>query len=219
MIRALTAEALGTLLLVSAVIGSATMAANLTQDGGILLLANAIATGCALLVLITIFDPVSGAHFNPAVTLVMALRRKIPVPTAAAFVVAQCLGGVAGTLLTHAMFDLPLLQASTHMRSGPAQWLAEVVATFGLILTILSPKVTPALIAAYITAAYWFTASTSFANPVMTLARALTDTPAGIRPQDAPAFALAEVAGALLAMIVGGWLFSLTPRADGRPRS
>ena len=207
MTRALVAEALGTLLLVSAVIGSAIMASAMTQDSGVQLLANAIATGCALLTLITIFAPVSGAHFNPAVTLVMALRRKITPQTALAYVAAQYLGGVAGTLLTHSMFDLPLLQASTHARHGSAQFLAEVVATFGLILTILSPRATPALIAAYITAAYWFTASTSFANPVMDLARALTDTPSGIAPADAPAFLLAQIIGAALAAALGGWLF------------
>ena len=207
MTRALVAEALGTLLLVTAVIGSAIMASAMTQDSGVQLLANAIATGCALLTLITIFAPLSGAHFNPAVTLVMALRRKITPQTALAYVAAQYLGGVAGTLLTHAMFDLPLLQASTHARHGSAQFLAEVVATFGLILTILSPRATPALIAAYITAAYWFTASTSFANPVMDLARALTDTPSGIAPADAPAFLLAQIIGAALAAALGGWLF------------
>ena len=207
MSRALVAEALGTLLLVAAVIGSAIMARALTDDTGVLLLANAIATGCALLTLITIFAPLSGAHFNPAVTLVMALRRKISLQTAAAYILAQCAGAVAGTMLTHAMFDLPLLQTSTHIRSGAPQFLAEVVATFGLILTVLSPRATPALIAAYITAAYWFTASTSFANPAMDLARALTDTPSGIRPADAPAFLAAQIIGALLAAALGGWLF------------
>ena len=207
MSRALVAEALGTLLLVAAVIGSAIMARALTDDTGVLLLANAIATGCALLTLITIFAPLSGAHFNPAVTLVMALRRKISLQTAATYILAQSAGAVAGTMLTHAMFDLPLLQTSTHIRSGAPQFLAEVVATFGLILTVLSPRATPALIAAYITAAYWFTASTSFANPAMDLARALTDTPSGIRPADAPAFLAAQIIGALLAAALGGWLF------------
>ena len=211
MTRALAAEALGTLLLVTAVIGSAIMARALTPDTGILLLANAIATGCALITLITIFAPLSGAHFNPAVTLVMALRRDITVPAALAYVAAQCAGAVAGTFLTHAMFDLPLLQASTHARDGSALFLAEIIATFGLILTILSPRATPTLIATYITAAYWFTASTSFANPVMDLARALTDTPSGIAPSDAPAFLLAQLIGALLAAALGGWLFRASP--------
>ncbi len=213
MIRPLVAEALGTLLLVTAVVGSAAMAAALTPDTGILLLANSIATGAALLTLITVFGPVSGAHFNPAVTLVMALRREIAVPMALAYVAAQAVGGVAGTLLTHGMFDLPLLQSSTHVRSGGPQLLAEGVATFGLILTILGARHAPnlpALIAAYITAAYWFTASTSFANPVMDLARSLTDTPAGIRPADAPAFLLAQLVGAGLAGWLSGWLFRAT---------
>ena len=209
--RALVAEALGTLLLVTAVIGSAIMAGRLTQDGGVLLLANALATGAALMVLITVFAPLSGAQFNPAVSLVLALRREITWPAFAALVLIQCLGGIAGTLLAHAMFDLPLWQTSTHIRSGTGQYLAEGVATFGLILTILGGRHAKAniapLVAAYITAAYWFTASTSFANPVMALARALTDTPSGIRPADAPAFMVAEVAGAVLAMILAGWLF------------
>ncbi len=216
MTRALAAEALGTLLLVAAVIGSAIMAKALTPDTGVLLLANAVATGCALLALITIFAPLSGAHFNPAVTLVMALRREITTPTAAAYVIAQCVGGVAGTVLTHAMFDQPLIQTATHIRAGGAQFLAEVVATFGLILIILGGRRAPnlpTLIAAYITAAYWFTASTSFANPVMDLARALTDTPAGIRPLDAPAFLVAQIVGALLASGVGSWLFAERPAA------
>ena len=210
--RAVAAEALGTGLLVTAVVGSAIMAGNLTQDGGVLLLANAIATGAALLVLITVFAPISGAQFNPAVSLILALRRQITWPACAAFVLAQCAGGIAGTLLAHAMFDLPLWQTSTHIRSGAAQYLAEGVATFGLILTILGGQNAKGtnvamLVASYITAAYWFTASTSFANPVMALARSLTDTPAGIRPADAPAFVLAELAGAVLAMALGGWLF------------
>lgn len=207
MTRALVSEALGTLLLVTAVIGSAIMAQNLTSDSAILLLANAIATGCALLTLITIFAPLSGAHFNPAVTLIMALRRSIPPQTAAGYIAAQCIGAILGTILAHAMFALPLIQASSHIRSGPPQFLAEITATFGLILTILSPRCTPALIASYITAAYWFTSSTSFANPAMALARAFTDTPSGIRSLDAPAFVIAEIAGALLSLALGGWLF------------
>ncbi len=209
--RALAAEALGTCLLVTAVVGSAIMAQNLTPDGGVLLLANAIATGAALLVLITLFAPISGAQFNPAVSLILALRRQIPWTACAAFILAQSGGGVAGTLLTHAMFELPLWQTSSHIRSGGAQYLAEGVATFGLILTILGGQARGAniavLVASYITAAYWFTASTSFANPVMALARSLTDTPSGIRPADAPAFVLAELAGAVLAMALSGWLF------------
>lgn len=207
MTRALVSEALGTMVLVTAVIGSAIMAQTLTSDSAILLLANAIATGCALLTLITIFAPLSGAHFNPAVTLIMALRRSIPPQTAAGYVAAQCIGAIMGTILAHAMFALPLLQTASHIRSGPPQFLGEITATFGLILTILSPRCTPALIASYITAAYWFTSSTSFANPAMALARAFTDTPSGIRPLDAPAFVLAEIIGALIALALGGWLF------------
>lgn len=207
MTRALVSEALGTMLLVTAVIGSAIMAQTLTSDSAILLLANAIATGCALLTLITIFAPLSGAHFNPAVTLIMALRRSIPPQTAAGYVAAQCIGAIMGTILAHAMFALPLLQTASHIRSGPPQFLGEITATFGLTLTILSPRCTPALIASYITAAYWFTSSTSFANPAMALARAFTDTPSGIRPLDAPAFVLAEIIGALIALALGGWLF------------
>lgn len=211
MTRALAAEALGTLLLVATVIGSAIMAGQLTQDGGVLLLANALATGAALLALITIFAPLSGAHFNPAVTLVMALRRQLTLPLALGYLVAQALGGLAGVLLTHAMFDMALLQLSTQARSGGHLFLAEVIATFGLVLIVLSPRCTPALVAAYITAAYWFTASTSFANPVMDLARALTDTPSGIRPSDAPAFLLAQLLGAALAAAIGGWMFKSDP--------
>ena len=215
--RAMVAEALGTGLLVTAVIGSAIMAGRLTQDGGVLLLANALATGAALLVLITIFAEISGAQFNPALSLVLALQGKITWRGCAAHIVAQCVGGIAGTLLTHAMFNLPLLQISTHIRTGSGQYLAEGVATFGLILTILGGLRAKAdiavLVASYITAAYWFTASTSFANPVMALARALTDTPSGIRPADAPAFALAEIGGAVLAMVLSGWLFRAPDQA------
>ena len=209
--RRLTAEALGTALLVSAVVGSGIMADRLTDDTALSLLANTIATGAALIMLITIFAPISGAHFNPVVTLVMALRRDLPATHAVPYIVAQCAGGIAGTLLAHAMFDLPILQLSTTIRTGPAQWLAEAIATFGLILAILgaiNARANVALtVAAYITAAYWFTASTSFANPAVALARALTDTFAGIRPADLPGFILAQIAGALIAAALGGWLF------------
>ncbi len=210
-LRPLVSEALGTLMLVMAVIGSAIMAGKLTDDIGVLLLANAVATGCALLTLITLFGPISGAHFNPAVTLVMALRREMTPPLALAYIAAQCAGGVAGTLLTHSMFDLSLFQASTQVRGGSGQVLAEAIATFGLILTILGARKAanlPALIATYITAAYWFTSSTSFANPAMLLARALTDTPSGIRPLDTPAFLVAQIVGAVLALALGTWLFT-----------
>ena len=209
--RRLTAEALGTALLVIAVVGSGIMADRLTDDVALALLANTIATGAALIMLITIFGPVSGAHFNPVVTFVMALRRDLPAAIAACYVVAQCAGGILGTWAAHAMFDLPILQISTTIRTGPAQWLAEGIATFGLILTIfgaINARANVALtVAAYITAAYWFTASTSFANPAVALARALTDTFAGIRPVDLPGFMMAQIAGALIAMILAAWLF------------
>ena len=214
--RRLTAEALGTAMLVTAVVGSGIMADRLTTDTALALLANTIATGAALIMLITIFAPVSGAHFNPVVTLVMALRRDLPAAMAAPYIAAQCAGGILGTWAAHAMFSLPILQLSTTIRSGPAQWLAEGVATFGLILAIfgtINARANVAfIVAAYITAAYWFTASTSFANPAVALARALTDTLAGIRPADLPGFMAAEIAGGLLAMLLSQWLFR--PHAD-----
>ena len=209
--RRLTAEALGTGLLVTAVIGSGIMADRLTDDTALALLANTIATGAALIMLITTFAPISGAHFNPVVTLVMMLRRDLAPALAIAYIVAQCAGGILGTWAAHAMFDLPILQLSTTIRTGPAQWLAEAIATFGLILAIfgaINARANVAIIAAaYITAAYWFTASTSFANPAVALARALTDTFAGIRPTDLPGFMLAQIAGALIAMVLANWLF------------
>ncbi|WP_431297936.1 aquaporin [Tabrizicola sp. BL-A-41-H6] len=209
--RRLVAEALGTGLLVTAVVGSGIMADRLTADVALALLANTIATAAALLVLITIFAPVSGAHFNPAVTLVFAVRREVAPILALGFVAAQITGGVAGTLLAHAMFDLPIWQLSTTPRSGTGQWIAEGVATFGLVLTILGAIHARAnvalMVAAYIAAAYWFTASTSFANPAVSLARAFTETFAGIRPVDLPAFWLAQIAGASVAAALAGWLF------------
>ena len=209
--RRLTAEVLGTALLVTAVVGSGIMADRLTDEIALALLANTIATGAALIALITIFAPISGAHFNPVVTLVMALRRDLPAALAIAYIAAQCAGGIIGTWAAHAMFDLPILQLSTTIRTGSAQWLAEAIATFGLILAIfgaINARANVAIIvAAYITAAYWFTASTSFANPAVALARSLTDTFAGIRPADLPGFVLAQIAGALIAMALAGWLF------------
>ena len=213
--RKLVSEALGTALLVAAVVGSGIMADRLTDDVALALLANTIATGAALFMLITTFAPVSGAQFNPIVTLVMALRREMPVTRALGYVAAQCTGGIAGTLLAHAMFDLDLLQISTSTRTGTGQWLAEAVASFGLILAILGALHAKAnvatTVACYITAAYLFTASTSFANPAVTLARSLTDSFAGISPANAPAFIAAQIAGAVLAMILGGWLFAKAP--------
>ena len=177
------------------------------------LLGNTIATGAILVVLIVAFGPISGAHFNPAVSLVFLTLRELRAADFALYVGAQVLGGIAGTWLAHLMFDLPLLQLSQHVRHGPSQILSEVVATFGLIATILGalrfrPEATPAAVSLYITAAYWFTASTSFANPAVTLARALTPTFSGIRPADAPAFIVAELAGALAASLLSAWLFA-----------
>jgi glycerol uptake facilitator-like aquaporin len=212
------AEALGTMLLLVTVVGSGIMGDQL--DGGIeavALLANTIATGAGLVVYITVLGPISGAHFNPAVSLVERLRGRLDDTSLAAYVGAQLAGGVVGVLLAHAMFALPVLQLSAHVRTGVGQWVAEGLATFGLVVVILgssarSPERTPTLVGLYIVAAYWFTASTSFANPAVTLARALTDTFAGIRPLDVPGFALAQLAGALLALGLGQRLFAQEPR-------
>lgn len=211
--RRLVAEALGTAMLVAAVVGSGIMADRLTDDVALSLLGNTIPTGAMLVVLITILGPISGAHFNPAVTLVFALRREIEASTGLAYVVAQILGGLAGTLLAHAMFDLPILQVSETVRTGSGQWIAELVAAFGLVFTILAglrfrSDAIPWLVGLYITGAYWFTASTSFANPAVAIARAFSNTFAGIRPLDVPAFIVAELLGALLAMALAGWLLS-----------
>ena len=210
--RNVVAEGLGTALLVAAVIGSGIMADRLTGDGALALLVNTIATGAALLVLITIFAPISGAQFNPVVTLVFVLRGEIGAALALFYVIAQVAGGLVGTVVVHTMFELPLWQVATTIRTGTGQWLAEGVATFGLILTILGTLRAggniAVTVAAYITAAYWFTASTSFANPAVALARAFSNTFAGIRPVDLPGFWMAEVSGALIAMALGGWLFA-----------
>jgi glycerol uptake facilitator-like aquaporin len=210
--RRLAAEFLGTALLLATVVGSGIMGVDLADgNDAIALLANAAATAGALYVLIEAFGPLSGAHFNPAVTAVMRWRGEIATRDALAYVVVQVVAAIAGVWLAHAMFDLPTWQPGTHARTGTAQWLSEGVATFGLLLTILlggrhKPASLPALVAAYIFAAYWFTASTSFANPAVTLARALTQTFAGIRPQDAGGFVLAQLAGAALATVVAGRL-------------
>jgi glycerol uptake facilitator-like aquaporin len=209
----LIAEALGTAFLLVAVVGSGIMAETLSDGNTALaLLTNAIATGVALYVLITIFGPVSGAHFNPGVTLVFALRRAISPAHAAAYVICQIAAGILGVWLAHVMFELPILQASTTARTGMAQWVAEVTASFGLILTILAglrhaPAQVPALVAAYITGAYWFTASTSFANPAVTIARAFSDTFAGIAPAHVAPFILAQLIGALIALAVARVLY------------
>jgi len=205
--RALLAEFLGTLLLLAAVVGSGIMGVNLSQgNNAIALLANAAATAGALYALIVMFGPISGAHFNPAVTLAMRLRGNIDTRTALAYVAVQVIGAIAGVMLAHAMFALPLIQPGIHVRTGVAQWLSEGVATFGLLMTILlglrhRAEAVPMLVASYIFAAYWFTASTSFANPAVTLARSLTQTFAGIRPQDVAGFVAAQLLGALLALL------------------
>lgn len=214
--RAWAAEAAGTAALVVAVVGSGIMAERLTGDVALALLCNAVATGAALYVLITTLGPVSGAQFNPAVTLVLTLRGEMAWRTAAAFVAAQLAGGIAGTALAHLMFAHPVFALSAHVRSGPAQALAEGVATFGLVATILlgrqaAPGRVAGLVALYIVGAYWFTASTSFANPAVAVARCLTDTFSGIRPADVPGFILAEGLGALLATPLCGWFLRETP--------
>lgn len=211
--RRLVAEGLGTGLLVATVVGSGIMAERLTQDSALALLANTLPTGAILVVLVTVLAPISGAHFNPAVSLVMVLRQVLPLSEGVFYVLAQLAGAVVGTMLAHAMFGLPLLEASQHVRTGQGQWLAEIVATFGLVAVILGgiriqPVAIPWLVGLYITAAYWFTASTSFANPAVTIARALTDTFSGIRPIDAPGFILAQIVGALVAWALAGWLWA-----------
>src|SRR6476620_9967865 len=209
----LAAEALGTGLLVATVVGSGIMAEGLTKDVALALLGNTLPTGAILVVLITILGPISGAHFNPAVALIFALKRELSSREALSYVAAQIAGGIAGTMLAHAMFALPLVDASLKMRTGGPQWLAEAVAAFGLIATILAgikfnrPAV-PWLVGLYITAAYWFTASTSFANPAVAIARSLTDTFSGIRPIDLPGFVAAEFAGGFAAMSIMGWLLT-----------
>jgi glycerol uptake facilitator-like aquaporin len=209
--RRAVAEALGTALLVATVVGSGIMAESLTRDVALALLGNTVATGAILVVLITMLGPISGAHFNPAVTLVFALKRELPIREALIYVGAQIIGGIAGTVVVHGMFDLPLLQASLKVRSGGAQWFSEAVAAFGLIATILAGlrfarASVPALVGLYITAAYWFTASTSFANPAVAIARSLSNTFSGIRPQDLPGFIAAELSGALVALVLMNWL-------------
>lgn len=211
--RRLAAEALGTAMLVATVVGSGIMASRLTGDAALSLLGNTLPTGAILVVLITTLGPVSGAHFNPAVTLVFGLRRDIGWLAVLGYITVQILGGLAGTLVAHAMFDLPLLELSATVRSGRGQWLAELVATFGLVFTILAGlrfrgDAIPWLVGLYITSAYWFTASTSFANPAVAIARAFSNTFAGIRPPDVPAFIAAELAGALLALALAGWLLA-----------
>lgn len=211
--RRLAAEAVGSAFLLATVVGSGIMAETLAGGNAALaLIGNTAATGAILFVLITQFAPVSGAHFNPAVTLVFALRGETAWRDVVPYVAAQITGAVIGVLLAHLMFDQPLLQTGTKIRTGGGQWIAESVATFGLVTTILATlrakaDAVPMAVALYITAAYWFTASTSFANPAVTLARSLSDSFAGIRPMDAPPFIVAQIAGALAALTFCRWLF------------
>ena len=214
------AEATGAMLLFTCVIGSGVMAERLAGGNtAVALLGNTLATAAMLLVLVSILGPVSGAHLNPAVTMVVVLRRELGAGDGAAYVAAQLVGGLLGVLLAHAMFDLPLYQMGVKVRTGPGQWLSEGVATFALVLAILGgvrhkPGWVPVIVAAVITAGYWFTASTSFANPAITLARALTDSFSGIRPIDAPAFIAAQFAGAGFAALCARWLFDAPQRIE-----
>lgn len=218
--RRLTAEALGTFILVMAVVGSGIMAANLAGgNGAIALLCNTLATGAVLFVIITIFAPISGAHFNPAVSLVMMLRGDLDRRTTLAYVVVQIVGGCLGAVAAHLMFGLDLLQLGSTARTGLGQWAGEFIATFGLIATILGcirfkPEAIATAVGLYITSAYWFTASTSFANPAVTIARSLSDTFAGIAPGDVPGFIVAEFLGALAAAYLFAWLFAPGPTTD-----
>jgi glycerol uptake facilitator-like aquaporin len=210
--RRIAAEALGTALLLAIIIGSGVMGERLAQGNvAIALLANAIATGAGLVVLISILRPISGAHFNPAVTLVFALRREVRAAEAALYAIAQCAGAIIGVWAAHLMFAEPILQVSTTGRDGASQGFSEAVAAFGLIMTILgaqrfNPQATAMLVGLYITAAYWFTASTSFANPAVTIARSMSDTFAGIAPGSALEFVAAQLAGALAALGFMKWL-------------
>jgi len=209
----LAAELLGAAWLLATVVGSGIMAQRLSAgNDAVALLGNTIATGAALFGLITVFGPVSGAHFNPAVTLAFLVRRELTAAHAAAYIAVQVVGAVLGVYAAHAMFAEPILQVSTKLRDGPAQGFSEFIATFGLLMTIFGalrfrPEATPAAVALYITAAYWFTASTSFANPAVTLARSLSDTFAGIAPSSAPLFIAAQLAAVPVACGTAWWLF------------
>ena len=217
--RRLVAECLGTAALLAVVVGSGIMADRL--DGGnvaLALLGNTLPTGAILVVLILTLGPVSGAHFNPAVTLAFAIRREITGREAALYVIAQIIGGLVGALVAHAMFELPLVQISATARTGVAQWFSEWVATFGLVATILGtlrfrPEAVAYAVGLYITAGYWYTASTSFANPAVTIARSFTDTFSGIVPAHAPGFVIAQLVGAVSATVLLGWLLHSSPQS------
>jgi glycerol uptake facilitator-like aquaporin len=212
----LVAEALGSAFLLAAVVGSGIMAQKLSGgNGGLALLGNTLPTGAMLVVLILIFGPVSGAHFNPAVSLAFALRRELTWPDAAGYIATQIIGGLVGVWAAHLMFELPLWQFSTTVRGGSGQWMAEFIATFGLVLTIFgcvarAQNAVAYAVGLYITAAYWFTSSTSFANPAVTLARSLSDTFAGIAPTGVPLFIAAQIMGALAAVTLARWLWADT---------
>jgi glycerol uptake facilitator-like aquaporin len=213
LLKRIVAEFLGTAFLLAVVVGSGIMAQTLSGGNtAVALLANTLATGAGLIALILMFGNVSGAHFNPVVSLSEAWQKNLPTHLVLPYILAQIVGAVAGVAAAHGMFDLPVLFASTHVRTGASQWWSEFIATFGLIAVIIStsrtrPATTPFAVAAYITAAYWFTSSTSFANPAVTIARALTDTFAGIRPIDAPGFIVAQLVGAAGATVLFNWLY------------
>lgn len=216
--RRLTAEFLGTAFLLAVVIGSGIMGERLSDGNiGIALLANTLSTGAGLLALILMFGPVSGAHFNPVVTLSETWQKNVPATEAGLYIAIQIAGAYCGVAMAHLMFDVPVFFASSHVRTGLPQWWSEFVATFGLIGVIIGcsrsrPTITPFAVAAYITSAYWFTASTSFANPAVTLARAASDTFAGIRPDDVPGFIIAQLCGGTVATFVLTWLYPPAPK-------
>lgn len=216
MTKKLVAEALGSAFLLAVVVGSGIMAERLAGGNiALALLANALATGAGLIALILMFGAISGAHFNPVVSLSASLQKQMPWGQTVQFVLAQIMGAILGVAIAHVMFELPLFFASTHSRTGIAQWFSEFIATFGLLAVIIStsksrPAVTPFAVAAYIVSAYWFTSSTSFANPAVTIARAMSNTFAGIHPADVLGFILAQILGALAATLVFGWLYQDT---------
>jgi len=218
MARRLVSEGLGTAMLLAVVVGSGIMAERLAGGNvAIALLANAIATGAGLIALILMFGTISGAHFNPVVTLSEAFQKNMPGKEVLPYILVQVLGAFAGVAAAHGMFEDPVFFASEHVRTGMSQWWSEFVATFGLIAVIIGcsrsrPSVTPFAVAAYITAAYWFTSSTSFANPAVTLARAATNSFAGIRPIDAPGFIIAQLLGAAAATLIFCWLYPAPPK-------